>query len=69
MNIIASIRHSDPDIDERFELEITSEYDGYAIRTAEGDDAGGYRWKSEAEARQAIGRLWGSEAWDLQWEI
>lgn len=69
MRIEATIRHNDPEIAVRVGLGIVAEDGGYAIRTAEGEDAGQYRWQSEAEAKAAIAHLWSGDAWDLQWEI
>jgi hypothetical protein len=69
MDIIATIKHNDPEIDERVSLGIVAEDGGFAIRTATGEDAGQYRWTTEGEAKAAIAHLWSAGAWDLQWEI
>ena len=69
MDIIATIKHNDPEIDERVSLGIVAEDGGFAIRTATGEDAGQYRWTTEGAAKAAIAHLWSAGAWDLQWEI
>ena len=69
MNVVATIKHNDANIEERVGLGIVAEDGGYAIRTATGEDAGQYRWASEDEAKSAIAHLWGAPAWDLVWEI
>ena len=69
MDIIATIKHNDPEIDERVSIGIVAEDGGFAIRTATGEDAGQYRWATEGEAKAAIAHLWSADAWDLQWEI
>lgn len=69
MEIIATIRHNDPQIEERIGLGIVPEDGGYAIRTQSGEDAGQYRWRTEDEARAAIAHLWAADIWDLIWEI
>jgi hypothetical protein len=68
---IASIRHNDPDIEDRVFLTVASEIlDGeikYFIISISGEDAG-YRFSSSKEAEASIYDLWGkSPEWDLQW--
>lgn len=69
MEIVATINHNAPEIDERVGLILVAEDDGYAIRTDSGEDAGQYRWATEDEAKAAIAHLWSADTWDLQWEI
>lgn len=69
MQIIATIRHNDPAIDERVGLGLVAEDGGYTILTATNEDAGQYRWPTEDAAKAAISHLWGAADWDLQWEI
>lgn len=40
----------------------------YAIRTGTGEDAGGYRWRTIADAQDAVAHLWGAPVWDLRIE-